>query len=129
MRERFGRATAYAKRLNVDADMKAYYTKYRKKAASAFNAAMRDYHRAPKIEGVTIEPGNNGARRLVVHAKDDTAIAGFRCWHAGGDLVAEANVAYDMFTIWVPEGINRVCIEVTDRPGNVTAEEIEVLTV
>ncbi|MFA0961453.1 hypothetical protein AB9P05_06580 [Roseivirga sp. BDSF3-8] len=126
MRERFGKATAYAKQLKEDAEMKAYYTHYQKKAASAFNAAMRDYQRAPKIGQITVEATDNGKRRLVIFAKDDTAISSFRCLHQDTNLIVKANKAYDMFTIELPEGVNHIKVVVMDRPGNVVVKEIEV---
>lgn len=134
-RERFRKATQYAKAMMLIAERKAYYWKKAKKMKlpNAYTAAIADYMRKPKIEELSATTTNAalsvkiravkkdfGLKMMKVMALDDAGqqieqqdtIKDFSCWH---------------YRFKIPKDrIAKVIVVVQDEAGNVLSRELIV---
>ena len=136
-RDRFKRAVAYARIKMQDSETKAEYQRLaeRRPDMSAFNAAIADFMRAPKIVDVlTGKYSGNPGDVIVIQAADDFKIRGIHVTVISADgVVIERGEAtqlsggLDWLYIATRQHVNMrgttIIATATDRPGNETTFE------
>ncbi|UYQ95504.1 hypothetical protein MKQ68_10370 [Chitinophaga horti] len=132
----FKRAAAYAKKAIRDLDLRKLYQAAAKAGATAYNAAVADYCKAPKITGVLTETYTGNAGDIImVEATDDVRVTGVNVeiFSPAGDLLESGAAtggtdAEDWtYTTTLPNtdvAGCRVVATAVDMPGNITTTEV-----
>lgn len=136
--ERFQDATAYARSLiRLDAVPEKYHEEAEKARLTTYNIGIRDFLQPPDIRDINVSKytGKPG-EEIAVRANDDTeVIAVHVVIRNDGEVVEEGDAVQDQFNprLWryvitEENGLSGTRIEAlaTDRPGNVTAAEVEL---
>ncbi|MBT1704357.1 hypothetical protein [Chryseosolibacter indicus] len=134
-RDRFRKATAYAKSMMLIAERKAYYWDMAKelKLPNAYTAAIGDYMRRPVIEEVEVTAKNSALQLNIKATKKDFRLRVMKVIALGSDgvVVEEAETATD-FECWrygfttVKDLISTIKVVVQDEAGNVLIREVTV---
>lgn len=130
--ERFRDATVYAKAVQ---DIEIYKDKAKKQRLTSYQVALRDFMKPPVIRQIEIRHTKELGMEVVVRAIDDTEVVGVHvALKKDGSIIEEGDAVRDKYnaTIWrcttreenVVAGTT-VEVYATDRPGNVTLEEID----
>ena len=131
VQERFRAAIAYAKSAIADPDKKGLYTLLAPAGASGFNVAFSDFFKAPEITQVDMADGV-----IAVYAKDNVSVVSvtvtlltatgevLESGMAGSGATPESPWTYAIVN--GSQTATTVRIEVSDLPGNVTVEELQL---
>jgi hypothetical protein len=72
VRDQFSAASAYARGAIADPELKKAYTKKAPAGSTAYNMALRDFLKAPKVQTINTEKYNGApGSTIVISAKDD----------------------------------------------------------
>ncbi|MBT1704830.1 hypothetical protein [Chryseosolibacter indicus] len=132
-RERFRKATAYAKAMMLIAERKAYYWEMARelKLPNGYTAAIADYMRRPVIEEAEVAVSDSTLELNVKATKKDFSLRVMKVVGLGRDGVAveEAETVKD-FEWWHygftsrKELISKIKVVVQDEVGNVATREM-----
>lgn len=138
-RDRFGEAIAYAQGAVADPELKAAYERKLAPGKTAYNAACRDYLKAPVVKRIDATKYNGVAGAAIqVVAKDDFRVAEVvvSIRTATGTLVEEGNAILDPInrnkwtytTVQANPDVTGSTVSVTARdiPGNEARLEVTV---
>ncbi|MBT1704625.1 hypothetical protein [Chryseosolibacter indicus] len=132
-RDRFKKASAYAKAMMLIAEKKAYYWNMAKELnlPNAYTAALSDYMRKPTIEEVDVVTEDSSLAIKVSATKKDFRIKMIKVVALGQDdvIVEEGDTVKDIqrwhyvFTTQ-KDMISKIKVVVQDEAGNVLSREI-----
>ncbi|MGB3181426.1 MAG: hypothetical protein WBB45_08550 [Cyclobacteriaceae bacterium] len=125
MRRRFAEAVAWGQKLKKDMSLKRYYETHLNGSPSAYNAAIRDYQRAPEIQEVHCAMEND-LLHLTIYVKDDTAVTACWCEYGEERIECTDNGKGDVYRVMLAADTKEVCIKARDLPGNLAEEHVDV---
>jgi len=133
VRDKFQSSIAYAKGAIKDPAVKALYQAVAKPGESAFNVAVADAFKAPKVESIKTDNYHGAAGdTITVKATDDFKVTGVTVsiLNAAGDLIEEGNAVMQINeTDWLYTTTqanaavagSKITAAATDMPGNSTS--------
>lgn len=128
VRRKMKEASAYAKEIIKDPEVKAYYQSMAGPGQNAYNMAVKDAYHAPEIQDITVADDNT----VVVTAKNEFRVAGVqvKVYDKAGALIEQGHaipkgVGIDWhYQVAVLPAGGKIAARIEDLPGNSVVWEL-----